>query len=79
MEKPGRRRWKMWLAAVIAFILLIIIVVIAVVFLTGSKSEDNGPVPLQNPISLEDVMQGKLSPERFNATWISGKFCVNNL
>lgn len=76
MEKPGRKRWRMWLAAVIVFLLLIVVVVIAVVFLTGPKSQNNGSdsYHVQNPITLEDVMQGNLSPERFNGTWISGMF-----
>jgi hypothetical protein len=49
-------------------ILIIVAVVLSIVLINRSKDADNGV-----ELELDDILQARLQPKRFNGTWIDDK------
>nr|XP_022918753.1 venom dipeptidyl peptidase 4 isoform X1 [Onthophagus taurus] len=67
----GRRKKRLWIAgSIIAVVVIAAIIAVVVVLTTADDDNTNGGDETTN-ISLEDILENKLSARSFNATWIS--------
>lgn len=69
--KRKRRQLLLLGALLAAGIVIIAGIVLAVVFLTGDDTPTHEPLmDERDPLSLDDVLKGRLQARRFNGTWI---------
>lgn len=63
----GKKKKRAWIIGTVVGLVVIAVVVALVVVLTSNRNKVTEPA-----ISLEDFLDGKLSPKSFNASWLSG-------
>lgn len=69
----GKRKKRTWIIATVVCAVVIALVVAAIILLSNKHDEHfpnaNTPLPA---LALEDILYGRVNPNSFNATWVSG-------
>lgn len=67
----GKRKKRAYIVGgVVAIVVIAVVIALVVVFTTRSGEEE--PTANESTITLEDFLNGALSPRSFNASWVSG-------
>jgi flagellar basal body-associated protein FliL len=70
----GKRKKRTWIIAGVVCTIVVALVVAAIVLLTNGEEENKKPTEEGPALSLEDLLHGKVIPNPFNATWVSGNY-----
>lgn len=76
----GKRKKRNWIIGGVIAAIVIGLVVAAIVLLVTKEDKKEDSLPEPNPddrpdgstLTLEDLLEGKVNPNSFNATWSSG-------
>ena len=66
---PGQKNWKGISIAILVILVILASVATSVVILTPPENQDK---VTGDPVAIEHILDPKLSPGRFNGSWISG-------
>lgn len=72
----GKRKKRTWIIAGVVCTVVVALVVAAIVLLTNGDDEHkekDKPTEQEPTLALEDLLHGRLNPNSFNATWVSGE------
>lgn len=69
MEKNKSFKRKCWFFVIIVGLIVIAGAIAATIFVTSRHKLEFNSI---RTITLEDILDGTLSPEGFNASWVSG-------
>lgn len=75
VTKDRNHRRRKWLILGLLALITLVVVVAVIVLTAGTSSDERTAAQhLRGPpaITLEDFLDGRLSPHSFNATWVSG-------
>ncbi|KAK9703462.1 Trypsin [Popillia japonica] len=67
----GKRKKRAYIIGGITALIVLGLVIALVVVLTSKSNESEVPAVVESPVTLENFLEGKLSPKSFNASWTS--------
>ncbi|XP_034934341.1 venom dipeptidyl peptidase 4 isoform X2 [Chelonus insularis] len=70
MTKNTRRNWRKLLAVGVLTLVVLSLLITAAIFLTG-KGNSGNPPPTTSSITIEQWLEGWLTPKGFNGTWLT--------
>lgn len=73
----GKRKKRAYIIGGITALIVLGLVIALVVVLTSKSNESEVPAVVESPVTLENFLEGKLSPKSFNASWTSSKSVIS--